>query len=153
MYQIYPNWDFRHTNIASGNPACDWSFGGSIFTDFSTKFSPNFSPNFPPYFSPTFAPNFRRLCEIISAAYTCLLARACNIHLGREKRVARCHMFQPKIPTWVNFAGSCKDKFFAIGSFLRLFGTFHVHLLYLTAIWSIYVTAIWSIYVTAIWSI
>jgi hypothetical protein len=48
-------------------------------------------------------------------------------------RVARWHVFKPKIQIWVNFGGLGMKKV----------GIFYGHLEYITAIWYIYYIAIW----------
>jgi hypothetical protein len=49
-------------------------------------------------------------------------------------RVATWHIFEPKIPIWVNLGGSCKEGCWSI---LWPFGPFYGHLVYFKAIWSI----------------
>jgi hypothetical protein len=54
-------------------------------------------------------------------------------------RVARWHIFEPKIPNWVNFGGSAMEDvgiyLMAIWSVLRLFGIFCGHLVCFMVIW------------------
>jgi hypothetical protein len=47
-------------------------------------------------------------------------------------RVARWHIFKPKIPIWVNFGGSRKGRCWYI---LWPIGLFYVHLVYSVSIW------------------
>jgi hypothetical protein len=54
--------------------------------------------------------------------------------LSVSSRVARWHIFQTKIPVWVNFGGSCKGRCWYI---LWSFSLFYGHLLYFVAIWKI----------------
>jgi hypothetical protein len=49
-----------------------------------------------------------------------------------DSRAARWYIFQPKIPIWVNFGGSCNGRCWYI---LWPFGMFYGILLYFTAIW------------------
>jgi hypothetical protein len=49
-------------------------------------------------------------------------------------RVARWHIFKPKIPIWVNFGRSCNGRCWYI---LCPFGLFYGHLWYFVAIWDI----------------
>jgi hypothetical protein len=48
-----------------------------------------------------------------------------------ETRVARWYVFEPKIPIWVNLAGSWNGKCWRI---LWSFGIFYVHLVYFMSI-------------------
>jgi hypothetical protein len=54
-----------------------------------------------------------------------------------EIRVARWYIFNPKIPIWVNFGGSCNGRFLCM---LWLFGPFSGNLVYFMALWYI----LWS---------
>jgi hypothetical protein len=47
-------------------------------------------------------------------------------------RVARWYIFQPKIPIWVNFGGSCNGRCWSI---LWPFGLFYGHWVNFVAIW------------------
>jgi hypothetical protein len=58
-------------------------------------------------------------------------------------RVARWFVFQPKLPIWVNFRGSCNSKSWYI---LWPFGLLYGHLKYSMAIWYIYFVVIWYIF-------
>jgi hypothetical protein len=62
---------------------------------------------------------------------------------GVSSRVARWHIFKPKITVLVNFGGSylqCKllVHFMAIWSTLPPFALFYFHLVYFMAIWNIF---------------
>jgi hypothetical protein len=50
-------------------------------------------------------------------------------------RVARCHVFKPKILIWVNFGGTWNGRFWSI---LWPFGLFWGHLVYLMVIWNFF---------------
>jgi hypothetical protein len=54
-------------------------------------------------------------------------------------RVARWHIFKPKIPIWVNFSGRC---WYIVCSF----GLFYGYFVYCVAIWHIYFMFIWYIF-------
>jgi hypothetical protein len=50
---------------------------------------------------------------------------------GLEARVARRHIFKPKIPIWENFGGPCNGRCWYI---LWTFGLFYGHLIHFMAI-------------------
>jgi hypothetical protein len=52
-----------------------------------------------------------------------------------QRRVARWHIFEPKIPIWVNFGGSCNGRCWYI---LWPFDLFYSRLVYFAAIWYIW---------------
>jgi hypothetical protein len=73
----------------------------------------------------------------------------------RWGRAARWHIFQTKIPIWVNFGGTSKDRcgyiLWSLGLFLRTFGTFcghlvkfYGHLPYFTLFWYIVPRKLWQ---------
>jgi hypothetical protein len=78
----------------------------------------------------------------------------------RESMAARCYIFKPKTPIWVNFGGSKNENvamiyghlvyFTAIWSILRPFGLFYGHLVYFTAIWYI-LCSFWYVAQRKIW--
>jgi hypothetical protein len=61
----------------------------------------------------------------------------------KQRRVARWHIFKPKIPTWVNFGRSCNGRCWYI---LWPFGLFYCHLVYIVSIWYMYLMVIWYIF-------
>jgi hypothetical protein len=67
-----------------------------------------------------------------------------TIVTGLQRRVARWHIFKPKIPILVNFGGYCNGScwfdFMAIWSTVGSFGIFYGHLVYFMSIWYI----LWS---------
>jgi hypothetical protein len=68
-------------------------------------------------------------------------------------RVARWHIFKPKIQIWVNFGGYCNGRFWYI---LWPFGQFSGHLIYFMAIWYIfphlaYFSLFWFVAQRKIW--
>jgi hypothetical protein len=66
-------------------------------------------------------------------------------------RVARWHIFKPKIQIWVNFRGTCNGRCWRIWSILRpfriyfgLFGIFYGNAVYFTAFWYVVPIKIWQ---------
>jgi hypothetical protein len=44
--------------------------------------------------------------------------------MNRNTGVARCYIFKPNIPIWVNFGGSCNGSHFLLLTFGELYGQF-----------------------------
>jgi hypothetical protein len=71
-----------------------------------------------------------------------------------EPRVARWHIFKPKISFWVNFGGPCNGRCWYIlwpfGIFyVLLFGIFGGHMEYFMVIW--YIFPFWYVLPRKIW--
>jgi hypothetical protein len=60
-------------------------------------------------------------------------------HFRLGSRVARWHIFKPKIAVWENFGGSCNGRclFHGYLAYFRPFGIFGDHLVYFMVIWYI----------------
>jgi hypothetical protein len=67
--------------------------------------------------------------------------RASQPKLWLSSRVARWHIFKPKIPIWVNFGGPCNGRCWYI---ICPFGLFHDYTVYFVAIW--YILWLFDIY-------
>jgi hypothetical protein len=84
----------------------------------------------------------------------------CRLHLIRKRkcrsvdtRVARWHIFKPKIPLWVNFGVSCNERRWNI---LLPFGLFISHFVYFVAIFYGYLLnffTFWYIVPRKIWQL
>jgi hypothetical protein len=76
-----------------------------------------------------------------------------RMYLNAQSRVARWHIFKPKIPIWVNFGWSCNGwcwhvlahfvYFIAIWYILWALGKFYGSLVYFPPFWSIIPRKIW----------
>jgi hypothetical protein len=82
------------------------------------------------------------LCRKCKTHFVHLFCRSCWRNGGRPfTRVARWHIFKPKIPIWVNFGGSYNGRCLYI---ICPFGLFYGYLVYFVALW--YILWLFGIY-------
>jgi hypothetical protein len=77
--------------------------------------------------------------------------RLCKLDvIALSSRVARWHIFKPKIPIWVNFGGSSNGRgWYILWPYFRPFGLFCGHLVHFMVIW--YIFLFWYVVLRKIW--